>query len=158
MISRRIKTGDDVLELASGLRVPLLNRSRLGDIGADVYANLGVIMSNADMAADLEVPREIAARSKPSELQELRPKPNGPGLLLLYPIDKDSRPAHEPGEGTPAARLRRPLEAVEHILGVGLIFPKTARETPQRYMTVDLSRVEREELEVEPEEDDDEAA
>jgi len=158
VISRRPREGDTLLELASNAQVPLLNRSRLGEIGAEDYANLGVIMSNADMAADLDIAREAAAKLLPAQLQRLRPRPNGPGLLLLYPIDRDSSPAHEPGISTPLSRVRHPLRAAEHILGVGLVFPKAERETPQRYMTVDLSRVEREELQVEPEEEDEEEA
>jgi Z1 domain len=158
VITRRAHEGDEPLELTPDLRVPLLNRSRIGQIGANEYANLGVIMSNADIVADLDVPREAAAKLRPAALQEMRPRPNGPGLLLLYPIDRDSQPAREPGAETPASRVRYPLKAIEHVLGIGLVFPVPARETPQRYMTVDLSKVEREELEVEPEVEDEEEA
>ena len=42
------------------------------------------------------------------------------------------------------------MNAVANLLGVGIVFPKASHETPQRYKTVDLSRVEREELQVEP--------
>jgi hypothetical protein len=156
VITRKASAAEERLDLGPGVHVPLLRRSRVADIGGDQYANLGVIMSNADMVADLPVERETAARTKSADLQKMRPKPNGPGLLLLYPIDRKSEPAASQAS---ASKLpRRPLDAVEHVLGVGLVFPRSSVETPQRYKTVDLSRVDREELEVEPEETEEEDA
>lgn len=51
------------------------------------------------------------------------------------------------GERMSKRGRREPLEAVEHLIGIGLAFPKTNDLTPQRYKTVDLSGVEREEEE-----------
>jgi len=43
---------------------------------------------------------------------------------------------------------------VEHIIGVSLVFPDSKTPTPQRYKTVDLSRLVREEPEWPEEEDE----
>ena len=39
-----------------------------------------------------------------------------------------------------------PLDAVEHMMGIAMVFPKAKEETEQAYVTADLSNVEREEI------------
>ena len=62
-------------------------------------------------------------------------------LLLLYPIDKDS-------ESTGQGGNRTALRAVDHVVGLTLVFPAARRLTPQSYLTADLTRINepREEL------------
>ena len=52
-------------------------------------------------------------------------RPSGVGLLILYPINKDSVPARVPKKKE-SKRVR--LRAVEDMMGVGLVFP-TAEHT-----------------------------
>lgn len=76
-------------------------------------------------------------------------------LLLLYPIDKDSDPGYPPDY---LARRRNPprqrLAAERHVVGLALVFPQTTRHTPQDYVTANLSRIAREEPEIEDEADE----
>jgi hypothetical protein len=130
-----------MLALADGLEVPLLTRSRLR-LGSDQYANLGAIMSKEDRVADLDLDRVEVRKMDEGRLQAMRPQHIG--LLLLYPIDKDSLP--RPRQDGHRSR-RVPLNAMEHIIGVGLVFPQAENLTAQQYMTVDLSGVQREEIE-----------
>ena len=34
---------------------------------------------------------------------------------------------------------REPLDSVEHVMGVAMVFPKPKTDTPQAYKTVDMS-------------------
>jgi hypothetical protein len=141
IIGRQSVGNAGFIELVPGLQVPLLIRSRL-KIGAvtDNVANLGVIMSKVDLVADLDKKQEELVEKDTPALQEMRPE--GMGLLVLYPISKDSAPAG-------ASKGKRiPLKSAEHIIGVGLVFPKASNLTTQRsYMSVDLSKITIEEPE-----------
>ena len=75
-----------------------------------------------------------------AELKQLRAE-HGKGALLLYPISKDSKPI-----GT--KKTRSPMDAVEDVIGVGLVFPGVGRDRPVKYKTVDLTGIAQEELEV----------
>ena len=61
----------------------------------------------------------------------------GKGLLLLYPVSKDSTPLR-------SEKQRAQLDAVEDVIGVGMVFPDVL---PSRgwsqvdYLAVDLSLV-----------------
>jgi hypothetical protein len=141
--------GTELGSVDLGLSSPLqlINRSRMK--GSMEYADIKALMSKADRVIDLDIPQEQARGMSDAALQEARPA--GTGLLLLYPISKASQPM---GQGK--RDQRAPLDAVEHVIGVGLVFPKASRgDTPQRYMSVDLSSVERDEIEIDPEAPDD---
>jgi hypothetical protein len=58
------------------------------------------------------------------------------GLLVLYPIDKNSQPK-------PEKKTRAPLNTEEHVIGVGLVFPETrdGDSTVEKYISADLSGV-----------------
>lgn len=146
------KAGDsesEMLDITSDLRVPLLTRSRLR-IGSSDYASLGTIMSKEDRVADLNIDRPEISAVDDVELQAMRPE--GIGLLILYPISRRSAPRNLSSAGI---SRREPLDAVEHVIGVGLVFPRARHLTPQTYMTVDLSGIPREEIEW-PEEENEE--
>jgi hypothetical protein len=126
--------------------VPCINRARLPHVDRD-YADIKALMSLSDRFLDLDVrTAEIEAMSAADVEHGRDPAPagrgDGSGLLVLYPISKDSRPLRG-GD-------RRDLEAVEHVLGVGIVFPTSDAEgAGVEYKTVDLSGVPREEPEEE---------
>jgi hypothetical protein len=134
------------LDLGLDSATPMINRSRMAR-AAD-YADIKALMSKADRVIDLDIPQERARNMPDAELQNARPP--GIGLLLLYPISKDSRPMRRM---TRQGRERREsLGAVRDVIGIGLVFPRaTHDDTPQRYMSVDLSSVPREEVDLDPE-------
>ena len=55
-----------------------------------------------------------------------------PGLLLIYPINKDSMPKNN-------STNRIPLNAPEHIIGHTFIFPNNKDILLDNYMTIDLT-------------------
>lgn len=121
----------------------------IGDVGFQVRsrmpssdensANIKALMSREDIVADFPT-NSAYSKMEVDELFELRHKrfPDH-GLLVLYPIARDSKPRS-------AKSQRKPLEAVEDIVGLALVCPTTTQQTPQNYMTVDMSGVPREEL------------
>ena len=143
IISRKQKENDRLIELAPGISVPLLIRSKFS--GDASLANLKAIMSEIDRVADLDIPISNLKGKSGAELQGLRPE--GIGLLLIYPIDRVSKPVEN-------TKSREPLDAIEDVIGLGLVFPETNNPTPLKYMSVDLSKVERE---IEPDFIDEEA-
>jgi hypothetical protein len=95
-----------------------VNRSRLNDSG-DV-ADIKALMSKTDIRFDC--PGDIDPAGSWEELKAARLQLLGQiPLLLLYPIDKDSRPERQ-------GSLRVPLEAVEDILAYGVVFPGSISE------------------------------
>ena len=59
---------------------------------------------------------------------------DGSGLLLLYPISRHSKPIRG------SVKTRVALDAVEHVLGVGLVFPETRSRTANvDYVTADVA-------------------
>lgn len=139
------------VDLGLGAPTPCINRARLPHVDRD-YADIKALMSLSDRFLDLDVrPAEVEAMSA-SEVEHGRDAPpagrgDGSGLVVLYPISKDSRPLRGVN--------RRELEAVEHVLGVGLVFPTSEAEgAGVEYKTVDLSSVPREEPDEEDELDE----
>src|SRR5690606_31006788 len=75
------------------------------------------LMSRKDGVVDLPGDH---SRATEKDLMHLRTQVAlDTGLLVLYPIDKDSEPAT-----ARAAETREPLAAEEHAIGVGLVFPE----------------------------------
>lgn len=139
--------------------VGLINRSRMRETDADrgVTANIKSLMSKEDIVADLEWPADMES----VDHEELLRRRNGSlprhGLLLLYPISKDSLPARKRnGEEN---LQREPLGAVADVVGVAVVLPEPNVPTPQGYKTIDMSDAWREEPEYpeEPEDREDEA-
>lgn len=124
-----------VLDFGTG-PVGCISRSRLNNTADSTSANIKALMSPVDRAIDLGVPLEQLRKMEADPVARLRnPRTSGglgdgSGLLLLYPISKDSRP-REPSEDVGARRsggpdpVRVALESVAHIVGVGLVFPVT---------------------------------
>lgn len=126
--------------------VPLLIRSRLRF--PDSPANLKAIASRAERertAAYLRGEAFDPTGDLPVQILEN-------GVLLLYPIDRRSAPritSATSQRGNP----RVALDAVEHVLGMCIVFPKTDDGTPVRYVTVRLPDTEIEDIDdlVDPE-------
>lgn len=128
----------DRVVFAEGVDVGVISRSRLSD-DADVVevADIKTLMSKEHRVADLGMGAAEARSKGETELADKRQAvyPDV-GLLLLYPIDKNSRP--EPGK----ERVRAALGADEHVVGLGLVFPGQGDETPVEYVSADLSGVD----------------
>lgn len=137
-----------------GLEAPVacVNRARLAhpDRG---YADIKALMSRGDRVFDYGLPPGDVAKMSVTELERGRDRPpagvgDGTGLLALYPVSKNSEPRR--------GQARTTLEAVQHVLGVGLVFPTSDLEGSVDYYTADLSAVEREEPGEDDEIDDEE--
>ena len=110
-------------------------------MGGATYADIKALMSQSDRVVDLEItPQELAAVSTLGQVACLRNLParggrgDDTGLLLLYPVSKDSKPIRG------STKTREPLEAFEHVLGVGLVFPETdSRTAAVDYVTANVA-------------------
>lgn len=100
---------------------PLITRSKLKRSSTDGLAVIGTLMSKPDRVADIMPASEVGPGTSDEELQERRDD-NGRGLLLLYPIDKDSKPKSE-------ATHRISLQASGHLIGVAFSFPHAVPNT-----------------------------
>lgn len=94
---------------------PLITRSKLARNSTGDLAVIGTLMSKPDRVADLVPASAVRPSTTDKELQAIRDA-DGRGLLLLYPIDKDSKPKAE-------AKHRISLDAAGHLLGVAFSFP-----------------------------------
>jgi len=130
------------------LDVPLLQRARRR-FPSD-HAHIGVLMSKGDTGADLQLTKEsIKGKSERDLKTERQTKMPGVGLLLLYPISKDS----EPGKGS---KNKVSLEAAEVVIGLGLVFPEAVGTSrgAQNYVSVDPSKLDSTDFELDEEEDE----
>lgn len=121
-------------------RVAMIRRSRLLPRPDQSYADIKALMSRQDSTIDLEASPEQLRKYKPGEVGRVRNSPerggcgDDSGLLLLYPVSRQSRPRAQ------NATSRQNLDAVDDVIGVGLVFPEAiADEGAQSYMTADLS-------------------
>lgn len=133
-----------LVELGGGLpAVGLINRAAIRTV-AKPHANIKSLMSKEDRVADLELDASDVAAKSHAELQDLRP--TGIGLLVLYPIDKDSKPLRTPRAEQKTVRID--LDAEEDVMGVGLVFPEaTTKDSAVRYKAVSLPLGDVEEFE-----------
>jgi len=143
------------IDLGTGTEIGCINRARLLQIGTNTYADIKALMSRHDRVIDIHLPDgALTGDTKPAELARYRSSParggygDGSGLLLLYPVSKDSRPVR----GT--AKTRESLEAVEHVVGVGFVFPESrSTRANVEYVTADVASMPEVEVEV-PDEGD----
>ncbi|EKQ6315675.1 Z1 domain-containing protein [Pseudomonas aeruginosa] len=137
------------IDLGLDAEIPLVNRARSLRERNPQVVDIKALMSETDVAID--VPRQAAdLRGKDrSALRNLRDEAApDKGLLLLYPISKDSVPRK-------GSSQRAPLKAVQHIMGLALVFPDVPQSdlTPQNYMTVELPDVGSEMIDIDDLED-----
>ncbi len=144
------------VQLGLGGETGCINRAKLQEIGGATYADIKALMSRHDRVIDIRIPEgRLTADTKPSELSTFRSPPaaggygDGSGLILLYPVSKDSRPVRG------SMKTRKPLRAAEHLVGVGLVFPESAsRRANVEYVTADIASMP--DVEVETPDDSDE--
>ncbi|MDX1883236.1 Z1 domain-containing protein [Mycolicibacterium sp. 120270] len=145
VIMGRTSASDYLGEVDLGLteKVGCINRARLDVVGGPTYADIKALMSRNDRVIDLELPEgELTEKTSNARLVQLRNAPggerggfgDGSGLLLLYPVSKDSRPVRG------SATTRTTLDAVEHIIGVGIVFPESrSARADVEYVTADVA-------------------
>lgn len=131
------QTRDDLGTVELGLPevTPLISRTRMkgaGEEGQDAY--IKALMSRQDVVADFESPPPGASELKWKELRTLRYQ-RAPyderGLLVLYPISRDSTPRTDDSQ-------RVPLNAVQDVIGVGLVFPEAEDPQAESYVRAQL--------------------
>lgn len=115
-------------------------RSQLKDEGT-TRADIKTLMSKDHRVVDF-LDTETARHMKEVELQKARdvdPGVRNKGLILLYPIDPYSAP--EPAN----TNSRKPLDAVDDVIGMALVFPgqaDTSSQVRQTYVAVDLTEAD----------------
>jgi hypothetical protein len=117
-----------VTDLGFETDVPNVNRAPLSKPESFTgTANIKALMSHADWFADLDAAaiRSLANDEKDDARGVRRQLAGGRGMIAIYPISKDSVPM-----GKKAIQLgtRRPMEANENLVGLGVIFPDVDRE------------------------------
>ncbi|MEV6941013.1 Z1 domain-containing protein [Streptomyces sp. NPDC051172] len=111
------------------------SRARLAVSNPDPdFADIKTLMSRRDAAVDLD--GDTGKLTEKGIMDMRRKKLPDTGLLVLYPIDKVSEPS-------PSKKLRAPLNADDHVIGVGLVFPEPwdTDSTVENYISADLSNV-----------------
>lgn len=111
----------------SGKAVGRVNRSRLGDKRSDGGVSIGALRDPKDLLADA---RGLVDSDLPSagfgtdDVAKLRDRGHVGSVpqLLIYLIDKDSKP-REPKVAPESRRVRSPLDAKAHIVGLSLYLP-----------------------------------
>lgn len=141
IVGQQRSSSSESVDLGLAEQVPMIVRSKLRLAGLETdHANIKALMSTVDRVADLPDLSNEERRKKDAELQRLRNTMlPGTGLLLLYPILKSSQPRGN-------SQNRVALNAIEHVIGVGLVFPSASgQDTPVQYKSADLSTIEKEE-------------
>lgn len=129
----------DLFEFAPGVSVGRIIRSQFATAAG--HLDIKTLMSRRDAGIDLA---GVTSSTTEDDIAKAR-KAQHPdtGLLVLYPIDKISEPE-------PSKTRRQPLNAPEHVIGVGLVFPTptdgdSTVAWEADYISADLSGVEIEE-------------
>ena len=106
------------ITLRDDITVNLINRSKL-QFNDDQTASIKTLMSTCDIVADFDdfKPTELSKLST-NELFKKRTTTLCP-VLILYPISKNSYPQNP--DSKKCQRIN--LDAVEHIIGLALVFP-----------------------------------
>jgi hypothetical protein len=142
------------IDLGVGSAIHLMQRAKL-DIPEINYANIKGLVSAIDRLADTshtseELRSMLGEKRDDTSLIRLREELVGDvGLLGIYPISKDSKPQQP--EKQDGKRRRIPLDAVEHVMGIGIFFPKNRTNDGYTYYSADLSSLRREQADLEAE-------
>lgn len=148
------------IELGGAQPFQLVNRARF-ERGTDPNtADIKALLSENDIVADMGPLSHEQRDWNQAKLLEHRfgdVTVGRRGLLLVFPIGRNSYP------GPRSDKRRRPLDAVEDVIGIGVVFPRSSQEVQSAvdYVTaalptVSIESVETEELEreIESPEDD----
>lgn len=128
-----IEDEDHVVEFAPEVRVGTVERSKLKDTGG-AKADIKTLMSKDHRVVDMDITVTKARSKSEQALMDMRdadPEFADRGLLLLYPIAKDSKPDEA------NVKSRVPLEAAEHVIGMALVFPGSTDGVANRYVQVE---------------------
>lgn len=130
---KRMSESDPRISLGPIEGIGLITRSlfrRLESGDADIKA----LMSKSDLKIDIKATEGIA--NDWNEIKKARQEGEGSNcpLLILYIIDKDSSPAPRKNkDGQEISGSRKPLEAIDHVLGFGIVFPDMPGESEASY-------------------------
>jgi hypothetical protein len=113
-------------------------RSRLSE--PSDYADIKALMSKRDILVDAES-QKVEKEAGWDRLKLLRPSVP---LLLVYPIQAESKPKPKPKPSKGLARV--PLDAVDDLIGFGIVFPGE-KDRAGRYYAVELDVPTPEQLE-----------
>ncbi|MGN9785996.1 Z1 domain-containing protein [Nonomuraea sp. ZG12] len=134
IVGNPMRNEDEGFEFAPGVTVQRIVRARL-DTSESGFADIKTLMSRRDAAVDLDGDTgSLTEQEIKTERQRQLPDR---GLLVLYPIDKVSSPP-------PREKQRRlSIDADEHVIGVGLVFPQPRGEDSAiEWISADLSGVD----------------
>jgi hypothetical protein len=112
------------VDLGLSALVPAVNRAPLST-SLRGTANIKALLSHNDWFADLDADYVKSLGDDSKDPRKVRRKQcDGRGLVVIYPVSKDSVPMG------PARRTgsRRAMEAPDHLFGIGLIFPELERD------------------------------
>ncbi|WP_194834630.1 Z1 domain-containing protein [Nocardia sp. XZ_19_369] len=142
IVGRPVGDPDENFEFTEGVAVRRISRARMRTSEAN-FADIKTLMSRRDAVVDINDADVEDWEEKKIVAERAKRLPNT-GLVVLYPIDKASRPS----KGREEFRLA--LDAEEHVIGVGLVFPRPGERDSEvegevKYISADLSGVEREE-------------
>ncbi|WP_162642195.1 Z1 domain-containing protein [Streptosporangium sp. 'caverna'] len=130
---------DHVVDFGGGIRLGTINRSLIKDTGGD-EADIKTLMSKEHRVIDMDISASEARGKSEGALVDLRNasiEHATTGLLLLYPIARDSQP--DPAN----IDSRVPFNATDHVIGMALVFPGNAEDkVSNKYVQVDTSGVD----------------
>lgn len=139
---------DKTIDLGLGTDLALVTRSQMSTSRASV-ANIKTLVGSLDRLNDASLSREQwkeinkriseDSRAREKVLVDEHAKYVGPrvGHLAIYAIDKDSLTTQKPESTKPGKAIkelrnrRKDLNAVEHMIGVGIFFPDSTRQNSQ---------------------------
>ena len=111
-----------VVDLGLDEAVPAVNRAPLSNRQETGTANIKALLSQAEWFADLDA-TSLTKEEKKNPRSVRRQHADGRGLIIIMPVSKHSIPL---SPASIKAESRRPMEAPEHVVGLGIIFPETA--------------------------------
>ncbi|MFI9836315.1 Z1 domain-containing protein [Nonomuraea sp. NPDC051941] len=130
---------DHVVDFGGGIRLGTINRSLIKNTGGD-KADIKTLMSKEHRVIDMDISAPEARGKSEGALVDLRNasiEHATTGLLLLYPIARDSQP--DPTN----VDTRVPFNAADHVIGMALVFPGNAEDKVRnKYVQVDTSGVD----------------
>ncbi|WP_433178170.1 Z1 domain-containing protein [Actinoallomurus sp. CA-150999] len=134
-----IRDQDHVVDFGGGIRLGTIERSLMKDTGGD-KADIKTLMSKEHRVVDMDISASAARGKSEGALVDLRNagvEHATTGLLLLYPIARDSKP--EPAN----IDSRVSFNAAGHVIGMALVFPGNAEDkVMNKYVQVDTSGVD----------------
>ncbi len=111
-------SNEDSIDLGVPIETTLVTRSRFKSTSP---ANIKALTTKSDRIMDLDMEVDLSSLTSAETAHQRNKREPDSGLLLIYPIDKKSEPSGDSG-------VRKPLDADEHVIGIGMSFPQSKRE------------------------------